>query len=116
MLAYRTYSQRQEIAAAFKSEYGKVKLYTAMRSLIFISKGVKNDSYYPSCNCVVDIVMSTSICFLVSVCPSVIFPNIYNGIIFPSLNLVKIFDSIPDEHSHKVLWMALFSWVPIFVD
>ena len=29
--------------------------------------------------------------------------NIYNGIIFPSLNHVKIFDSITDEHSRKVV-------------
>ena len=27
--------------------------------------------------------------------------NINNGIIFPSLNLAKIFDSIPNKHSHK---------------
>ena len=29
--------------------------------------------------------------------------NIYNGIIFPPLNHAKIFDSNPDEHSHKVV-------------
>ena len=29
--------------------------------------------------------------------------NIYNGILFPSLNHAKIFDSIPNEHSHKVV-------------
>ena len=29
--------------------------------------------------------------------------NIYNGIALPSLNHAKIFDSIPDEHSHKVV-------------
>ena len=27
--------------------------------------------------------------------------NIYNGIIFPSLNHTKIFDSIPNEKSYK---------------
>ena len=29
--------------------------------------------------------------------------NMYNGIIFPSLNHAKVFASIPDEHSHKVI-------------
>ena len=30
------------------------------------------------------------------------YDNIYNGIIFPSsMNHEKIFDWIPDEHSHK---------------
>ena len=32
-----------------------------------------------------------------------LYCNIYIGIIFPSLNRAKIFDSIPDEHSHKVV-------------
>ena len=29
--------------------------------------------------------------------------DIYNCIIFPSLNHANIFDSIPDKHSHKVV-------------
>ena len=29
--------------------------------------------------------------------------NIYNDIIFPSFNHAKIFDSIPDVHSHKAV-------------
>ena len=32
-----------------------------------------------------------------------LYRYIYNGIIFPSLNHAKSFDSIPDEHSHKVV-------------
>ena len=40
--------------------------------------------------------------------------NIYNGIIFPSLNHAKIFDSIPDEHSHKVVSQLAKSYAEWF--
>ena len=34
---------------------------------------------------------------------SFIIRNIYNGIIFPSLNLLKYFSSIPDEQSQQIV-------------